>query len=145
MLAELVNANSRKKAIQALRLGREYILDFNLEHAAIRADIDFEEAKRIQKLPVFHNTIRELIETVDADTVASRTEILLALKREMYNYGPDASAQSRIAAAKELARLAGHDLPTQTEHTIKAPIINLILAPVHGSHRPEPQLALPPE
>lgn len=123
------DARQLRKEWVALRLAKEYVVDFDLLNAAARADIEPQRAKTLFKEPIFIKTVQEIIDLIDPDAVATRGEILMALKKEAYNFGPDGSSGSRISALKELARLMGMELPTKQDININAPVINLVLAP----------------
>lgn len=108
------------------RLARDYVIDFDLERAAVRCNIDIDQAKRYYEEPVFANTVRDIIDMIEPETVVARNEILMGLKAIAFGPGKNAD---KINALKELARLTGMDLPTKHQHEVNAPVIKLTLAP----------------
>lgn len=125
----------RRKAWAILRLVREYVIDFNLENAAMRCEMEYAEAKKLEREALFQSSLQEHIETLSAEDVISRQEILMALKREAFNTGPSGSAATRIAALKELARLLNME-PEQKNAAGGTPIININLTPAPAAPVP---------
>lgn len=117
----------QRKAWATLRLAREYLVDFNIKNAAARAEMVLSTAKEMEQSDLFIVTVQELIEAIDPEVVITRSEVLMALKREAFNTSVEASPTSRISALKELARLSGMDLPSKHELALNGPVINLTL------------------
>jgi hypothetical protein len=126
----------------ALRLAREYVADFDIAAAADRADMSIEEAEKALKTKTFNRVLRELMELLPPETVVTRTEILMALKKEMYSKSADANASTRISAAKELARLAGFEPENGKSGGGGSPVINITF---NGSTHAQLKPALPAE
>lgn len=129
------NVLQQRRAWAILRLAKEYLIDFNIRNAAARAEMDVGQAKLYEKEDLFITTVQELIEAIDPEVVITRSEVLMALKREAFNTSVEATPMSRIAALRELAKLTGMELPTKHELNLNAPIINLTL---HAS-TPQPK------
>ena len=131
----------RKRKLEALRLAKEYVVDFSLPKAANRCSMTLEWARKLFKEPLFDQAVVEWINSMEEDLVISKNEILMGLKQEAYDR-LEGTPQTRIAAFKELARLMGFD-PAQEHnlHVAGDPIINLTLD--NGQSGPKP--ALPPD
>lgn len=128
MSEELTEGIKQKRDRWAImRLAREYVVDFDLRKAAARAEMPLPRAVQLERSDLFCVAIQELIDTIEPEAVATRTEILMALKKEAFDNGPNSSATARIAALKELARLMGMDLPTKHEINAGQPVINLTI------------------
>lgn len=114
----------KKRVFIMERLAREYLVDFNLHRACARADLKWSDCKFAERDPFFIRLVHDLVEVVDADTIITRQEILMGLKREAAGAR---DSKDRIKALGELARLLGLELPQRHEIKNTGPVINLNL------------------
>lgn len=103
-----MNLTQQRVVRRNTRLAKEYFVDFNIEMAALRCGMDPSEGIRIWESQLFQLQLVELVDLLDPDTIMTRNEILVQLKKEAFNTTPrDANSATRIAALKELAKLLG--------------------------------------
>ena len=112
----------KRKTLRLTRLAKEYVVDFDLVKACARADLDWNQVKHAERDPFFIGYVQELVDTIDPDSVASRQEILMGLKKEATTAG---KPSDRIKAWTELARLMGMELKEDSGPAV--PVINVTL------------------
>lgn len=115
----------RQKRIAIAAMAVEYLRDHDWRKAAARANIPQSKAKDLFEDRLFLQTIHELLDIADPHKMIQLQHIIAGLMREAngrYN-----SSSERTTANKELARLLGYDPSIKIDHTIDAPIINIIV------------------
>lgn len=131
-----LNAKQQRDIWAAMELANNYVIDFNLVNAATRCGMDIERAKALEKTQHFICAVQEIVETIEPELVIMRSEVLMGLKKEAFNYDAGSSSASRIKALTELARLLGMDLPTKHQVDINNPVINLTITPPRKEEKP---------
>lgn len=96
-------AKNRKLA-NAVKLAREYVKDYHLACAALRLDMDIDDATDIYHSPEFARAMRMCIELIAPEDVTSSREILQAYKEIAFGVGYKAA--ERLAALDRLNKFA---------------------------------------
>ena len=125
----LVNCRGNLEAADYMRrvmmIAREYLVDYDLVRAAARAGIDWSMVRCLERDPTFIIALDMLRRELKPEEIITRAEVIEMLKREACTA---TKSRDRIAAAKELARIAGFTLSDEGAGVKNsAPVINITL------------------
>lgn len=101
---------------------REYIKDFNVSNAYLRAGGSpnaMTKAYEMMRWPFVQQELDRLKEILEEDVMVTKKDVLLGLKREANDFSENASHSARVSAWGKLGRVLKMDVTvTQSETTV---------------------------
>ena len=113
-----------------MRIAREYVVDYDLVRASARAGIEWDLVRYLERDPTFITAVDMIRRELTPEEIVTRAEVMDMLKREATTAS---KARDRVAAMKELAKIAGFTKDDEADQRNHAPVINITL---QGAERP---------
>lgn len=107
-----------------LRVAREYVVDYDLVRACARAGVEWELCRHFERDTTFITAVDMMRRELTPEEIITRAEVMGMLKREA---ATASKARDRVAAMKELAKIAGFTKDEEADPRGHVPVINITL------------------